>query len=495
MNSFTRIGLPILIVVLAVFGMTYVKLYTSTTDENAASSDTKDGGTGKEGKLAREAPIKFVNTTATLTADPSKDPPTMKFWDPEVELGQRGAYVYWCSNKHDKPVTMKVVQTSCQCAEVSMAALPPQAYKEYFASSVLANSPLCPAPGPAALLSHLVLSKALNWKTVISKTDKYTFDLPPAGPEGPQIGLVRMTWAGNPPTGAKTITAELLAGIGEEPPMHVQLLSHILVVSAFQTATRDLNGAWTPGGRLDFGDMTENANIKRSIYLYSTTQPLMTYSVSLEGDPDPCISFSKPEMASEEELQNLLNYSVKDEKGNENKVIRSVKSLYRIDVNVHERTTIEKNGKQEVKQLDLGVLDRRVMVSSALGEPQAVPLKGRVLGDIRILSGSETGRIDLGNSFPTEQNREKIITLIAERPGLDVSLADFTPSFLKVDLQPLSPLDGRKQWRLRVTVPKGSLYGSLPVNSAVILKTNEAGARRIRFPVTGMAADTGGPRF
>ena len=87
--------------------------------------------------------------------------------------------------------------------------------------------------------------------------------------------------------------------------------------------------------------------------------------------------------------------------------------------------------------------------------------------------------------------------MLAERAGLELSLLDneIVPNFLKVKFVPLPPLGDRKQYRLRVTVPKNSLVGPLPANSAVVLKTNGPNPRRFRIPIKGTTFDSGEPRL
>jgi hypothetical protein len=120
-----------------------------------------------------------------------------------------------------------------------------------------------------------------------------------------------------------------------------------------------------------------------------------------------------------------------------------------------------------------------------------------VLGDINFLTGAPDGRVDLGNAFPADQDWTKDVVLLAERTGLDLTLdaAATTPNYLNVKLEPLPPIDGRNHWKLRVTVPKGSLFTALPADSAVVLTTTGPSPRRLRIPVRGMAVDRGGPRF
>ena len=71
-------------------------------------------------------------------------------------------------------------------------------------------------------------------------------------------------------------------------------------------------------------------------------------------------------------------------------------------------------------------------------------------------------------------------------------LFDTTPAYLKVKLDPLAPIDGRNHWRLRVTVPKGSVYTAIPEGSAVVLTTGGTNPRRLRIPIRGIAYDRGG---
>ena len=140
---------------------------------------------------------------------------------------------------------------------------------------------------------------------------------------------------------------------------------------------------------------------------------------------------------------------------------------------------------------------RRLTVKAVEAGSVNLMVRARVLGDVTFGEGAPDGRVDLGNSFPVDQDRTKDVRLVAERPGLDMKLVDgeTVPNYLKVRLDPLEKIDGRQHWRLRVTVPKGSLYGALPPNSAVILTTTEAHPRRLRIPVRGMTYDSGEPRI
>ena len=101
------------------------------------------------------------------------------------------------------------------------------------------------------------------------------------------------------------------------------------------------------------------------------------------------------------------------------------------------------DGKKQLHQLDLGLVDRRLTVSAVNGGSISMGLKGRVLGDVSFLSGSIDGRIDLGTVPSTRLTKD--VVLLAERPNLDLTLdtAATNPSFLKVKLESLPPIDGR----------------------------------------------------
>ncbi len=164
---------------------------------------------------------------------------------------------------------------------------------------------------------------------------------------------------------------------------------------------------------------------------------------------------------------------------------------------VRERTETVVDGRKEFHQLDLGPLDRKLTIGGVEAGSWALSLKGRVLGEISILQGAEAGKIDLG-TFASDQGAGKDVILVADRTGLDLNLVkeETTPNYLKVKLDTLEPLpDGRKRWRLRVSVPKDSVPGSLPESSGVMLKTSGASSRRLRLPVSGLTYDSGAPRL
>ncbi|HKB00743.1 MAG TPA: hypothetical protein VKD90_00925 [Gemmataceae bacterium] len=496
MRSFTRIVLPILLVAGVVFGITFIQVYSPEEERNEPAGPGPSSKPGTQG-----LPLKFgVFRAAAPREERNEQGPLplpahllhLKYWNPDLEVGAAGHYDFWCQNRHPTPVSVRVPAVNCQCAGVELAVVPPDAFRDYAVGSALAGGPFCPAPGPVAALAQVALNRRLTWEHLYRDGDQVERVVPGAEPAAAtQFALVRLGWTGKA-IGPKGISAEVYFNLqGNPTPAHQQLSADINVVPAFDIVRRDGPTRWWPARDAQVGDLREDAVATQEFYLYSSTRAHPVYSVA--GDAtDPCVTWTAPVPASREEWNSLLDFVSRID--DREKQIRPPKSLYKVQVNVRERAKVP--GTDESRQLDLGPLERRLTVSAADGGSVPVAIRGRVFGEVTILTGADTGKVDLGNSFPADQDRTKYVVLLADRTGLDLKLldAETTPNFLKVKLEPLEPRpDGRKQWKLQVTVPKGSLYGALPPNSAVILQTNTP--RRFRLPVVGMTYDSGGPRL
>jgi hypothetical protein len=196
--------------------------------------------------------------------------------------------------------------------------------------------------------------------------------------------------------------------------------------------------------------------------------------------------------ASDQELFNLREFISRGEHP-----MRRIKTLYKTEVTVRERVEVDTGGKKELRQLDLGAFERKYTATAANAGNWALRVRGRVLGDVTFPTGAENGRIELGTSFPADQDRTRDVSILADRPGLELSLVDAEtiPNYLKAKLDLVEQIGGRNRYRLRVTVPKNTLFGALPENSVIVLKTNATTPRRLRIPVRGMTFDSGGPRL
>ncbi len=496
MRSFTRIGLPVLLVVGIVFGITFIGMYSS---DDSPSND--GGGVPKGGAAVSALPLKFSTIIVTPVPIPPsgemKDVPSglrhLFYWDANIEVGSPGHYEFWCQNRNAEPVSVRVPRTNCQCAGVELAVVPPEVYKEYAAMSALASGPLSVAPGPASAIVHAMVLKAkLTWKPLNTGTEVFEQTIPAANESrGPQFGLVRLAWTGKGEPGGKTIAAELFANLPNGTPDHTPLKANTIVVPAFDILRRESPKVWGPAHDIHLGELRENGQVQQELFLASSTRTYFLYQITT-AKADPCITVSDVIPATAAESASFEEFS----RSKENSVTR-LRSLYKVVVTVRERTESMVDGKKQFHQLDLGVLEHKLIVSGVNAGSMRMTLRGRVLGDVTILTGAETGKVDLGNSIPSDQDKSRDLVLSADRPGLDLTLLEkeISPNYLKVKLDPLPLIDGRKQWRLRVTVPKGSLFGSLPENSGVVLQTNSPTPRRFTIPIKGMTFDAGGPRL
>lgn len=482
MNSFTRIGLPILLVAVGVFLITVVSRYSSEEDKSGLNSTTNSQAGLKQSK---EPPLKFFTTLAALNS-PQSSPKHLKFWNPEAETNEAGYFNFWVSNKNAQPVTLHAIHANCQCASVELANPKAEDVASYTALSALFNSPLFGTPMPVNELAvHSVFASKLDWNLFYSKDKDVPTEIPAAEGSLPRLSIIRMNWAGRDSQGTRVVSTDLAYRLPETSEVSTRLEANLMVVPSFGFLGRN-GSSWNPLLEIQLGELRENSQVKHEFYVVSTSRLVLDLNATLDGAPTPCIQISPPIRATDEEIRSLLSYKIKDSNG-ERPFMNRVGSLYKYVVDVRERAPSDTG---EIKQLDLGIVDRRVRVENG-GEHRSLMIRGRTMGDIRVLSGAETGKIEMGNGFSSENDIQKVITLIAERPGLDISLLskEVVPNFLKVKLEPQKEIDGRKNWRLTVMIPKGSLYGSLPINSVIVLQTNDPSPRKIRLPVIGSSYD------
>lgn len=493
MKFFSRVVLPVALVIAAVFGITFVRVY-SPEDPDTAPRGPK-GAAGKGTSEPLRIPLRIA---APVSPPVDKGRETLTYWNPEIEMGVAGHYEFWAHNTHPDPVNVRVFDVNCQCAGIEVAAVPQDALKEYAVGSAVAASPFCPTPALGAAIAHATFDRRLQWSKLLDQNktpaEKYDGSIPGADPAaGTQAAIFRLGWNPKEEVGPKEVNATIMAGLGDAQPSHYKLIVHTLIVPAFDLVRRDGPADWGPVKEktLQLGELRENGEARRTVYMASTTRSQFVYRVESDR-PDPCVTWTEPVPATAEEIRSLS-----DSFNQPGRMNRRVQSVYKFEVTVRERCETEAGGKKQLHQLDLGLLDRRLTLTAVGGGSERLSIRGRVLGDISFLSGAPDGRVDLGNAFPVNQDWTKDVVLIAERPELDLTLvaAETLPNYLKVRLDPLEKIDGRNQWRLRVTVPKGQLFGALPETSGVVLTTGGPNPRRLRIPVRGMTYDSGAPRI
>src|SRR5207248_1747631 len=137
------------------------------------------------------------------------------------EAGEEDKATFWFENRNDKPVTMKLKKVSCStCSGGQVAAVPADKLRQLVRAADEGNA-LTVMTDPAALAIYRVVTAAgagadllrgLHWQTHAFKDNPHaTFEVPAAGPDGPQWCLLNLTFrAGGSP---QPLTAEFVTQV------------------------------------------------------------------------------------------------------------------------------------------------------------------------------------------------------------------------------------------------------------------------------------------
>src|SRR5204863_10151731 len=143
----------------------------------------------------------------------------------------------------------------------------------------------------------------------------------------------------------------------EGPGWVTTLEAQVAVASAFDAVRRE-GALWAAARETPVGELRENSEVRRTIYLLSATRRQLLYTVTA-ARPDPCVTWTEPTPASPEEVQSFMDAISKDSSG-----ARPPRSVYKVDITVRERTEVEEGGKKQFHQLDLGLLDRQLTITA-----------------------------------------------------------------------------------------------------------------------------------
>ena len=114
--------LPILLVAGVVFGITFIQMYSP--DE-----DRPDTGGGQPKGGPQGLPLKFgVVRVAAPREERNDQGPVplashllhLKYWNSDLEVGAPGHYDFWCQNRHDQPVTVRILPSGLEPAMVQI---------------------------------------------------------------------------------------------------------------------------------------------------------------------------------------------------------------------------------------------------------------------------------------------------------------------------------------------------------------------------------------
>ncbi len=474
----TSVILLLGLVGIVTFGLTYMNRRSAPETNGPSNTDPK-----KSGKtISREPPVQFFALTAGFSDNSYSPPGYLKLWSYQEEIGKPGSFCFFFQNKNNQDSTIAAQSANCQCASVDLTTFSKEKWDEYLVNKALSTT----NPLTSALLDSAAvvkLGEKLEWTKLLDKSGSKGPAIIPAGSQTtPQIGVMRLNWGGAEKLDIRGISTKIVTSTANQPPAEETIGVRLWIVHGFKIAYHDGTN-FNVGPQVNFGDLRQNSQSTRDLYIYSATRDSLGVSVKLpEGKTEPCLQIEEQQQLQGEELRQFAGWA----NSTENAVTRCA---YRVRLRLRENVKIESG----VQHLDLGPIVKQVVVDVAGGGSQKAFLTGRVFTDDLTFPGSG-GTLDF-NTVQSDQGATKVLGLQANRPGLELKVVkdQIHPNYLETTLDYSGELAGKKNWRLIVTIPKNKLFGQLPNTSAVILETNDTPPRKIVIPVRGTGSSSASP--
>jgi hypothetical protein len=446
MKNIMRVALPLIVLVGIVFGIAYVTQYANK---------------GKSGKI--DEPIDDNQPRAKV--DPLRFNGLQAVWDPDdpvaiadVEIGKEAHYDFWFHNPNDVPVTIGLKKKSCTCAGIQIGRFTDANWSQWQKSKGTSG-------GWTLVRDWSKLIQSVAWEALlIGESEKRS-----VAPQGPhrRREILRVRWeAKQREEPVVQLTFEIAHEIGKQ-----------VVISEFSARYTVVPVLTIGPQQVELGDIPQGDKRSMECFAFSTTRD--EFNIELKMGPDaadaanPCFELTNPVKLSRDELVVLPKTL-----GSQYERLRP-KSGYKFTVTVWEV--------RGDRQLDLGPLSRRLDVSVAgVGNALSVPVHGIVRGEVEVLGADSRGRISLG-SFKADREMTQSVTLMTRNKDYDLKIESITNSAIKASLTVEPEIEGKKRWRLTVTIPAYGLVGPIENTTAVVLSTRGSGSRLLRVPISGNA--------
>ncbi|MDB5313595.1 MAG: hypothetical protein JWO38_7797 [Gemmataceae bacterium] len=472
MNTSTlKILVPVGLLVVVVFAVTFFSQYTPTGREETKGAQKAEG----------EKPLLFSAANSVRRWDPfSSNLPDHAFTG-FYETGEtQHAATFWFENANRKPVSMRLQSVSCSaCSGGRLAPIPPETTKlvlqmaavSALPQGLVAGFPLGMA-GPAANLLDTE-RKTLVWQSHRFDQDpaSVVFNVPAAADTdgwSPQWGILELNFKVRP---------------SPKIPLRAAFITQIQDTELVETERFEI--WYEPAGAfevdrpaIDAGDLTDATTAQtHEVIIYSCTRtpdqmPNLTVQVMMPtgagGEPGGFVSTGNlvpivgPDLGRfTVDLSNKLGRPTR------------VRSAFRLPVTI--------KGRDGDARLDIGDMVRMIWVAQG-GEQKSVTVKGVVRGPVHLSEGKE---INLG-SFKTADGTNEKVFITTEQTGIDLEVVrDQTrPEGLEVSLEKRPDQGDRGYYQLRVTVPPGKQEGAIR-DGVVVLAVKGPTPQRFRIPVRG----------
>jgi hypothetical protein len=367
----------------------------------------------------------------------------------EFEKETTTHFDFWFHNDRPEAMEIGLEYQSCKCSRAEVFVLTPEEAALHKDLQTVTSS----TAGAVAQAVLPVFGESARWQ-LMDPIEKNPVPVP-----GNATGCVRLTWKGEK-LGPGTLTVVVWVQAAGNPRTRggqVPLEVAAKCVEPIQVYPPDAVGV---------PDLRPGQAHTVQAWCWSSTRPQFKLNVKPDA-AEPCF-VSTCETLQGEELRQAA--AMLKEKTN-------TKALcaYRIKVTVHERLT-------DGSQMDLGPYQHKVVLQSDLEDvTPVVNVRGIVRGDVNVGTEDDKDKIVLKAFSSKAGVKEFLVPIDTTLNGLKLELQSKSPDYLEVRLEQKGPT----HWDMYVSVPPNKLIGKMPVDSAVILKTEGQLARRIRIPVLG----------
>jgi hypothetical protein len=462
------------VVVLVVGGITFMRSgepsRESPRQETAAPrEETPAESQKRQSDVATARPLRDAQVIFPITA-------VGGIQNSEHQVG--GHEDFWFQNPNDYDVDIGVEAKSCKCAQIKLlnldeseeralrGSLPPAAAADWLAGAA-GLLPYLTTVGAAQVSIYPFMASSSRWRDLMVADSRGL----PARKKS--TGFVRLVWDGHKQDTIR-LGVKLWVQRTGDPETRGGWTNLEVPVNIVPSLC-----VWPRALRLADMDST-SPTASAEFYAWSSTRANMTV-LARESSGDPAFTCTLEQLTGPEFratatwlTQGLQAEGPADFEEENATVPPQPVSLYRVKV-------IARDQPPEAP-LDWGVFHRDITVTSDLGLMSiAVPVTGNMHGPIK-----SPAQI-LFETFPARDGRTTTIALTSNVPGISLQVEKRNPGYLGTDLRETREMDGTSRWELTVRVPPNRLMGAMPLDSAIVLRVQGAGSRRIRIPVLGKA--------
>jgi hypothetical protein len=484
MNNNVKIGVAVVLLVVAVFGFTIINRGANTTDPDDEETKRKV----REGDLdvSTRAVLGYDFDPKLISYDPTSPFALMREHPGYYERGEHQVS-YWIWNPNPEPLTVTFIDTSCARCKYADVGLPVE--------PVLKGTDL-PEAALALLGStsgfsydqtqHAERKKleaqigATKWTRIEARQKEQTAEIPAAlGTGHPSWAIIRLNM-----NVAETKNFQAQLGFrlpGMKSPYPKKFTVDVVKAEAY--------AVYPPS--IDFKEVSESTQkVSDTIYYWSPLHPNEGPDgarVSLPKTPgtrgDPHLVFEAPIPMTEAECREL---GERMSAGRKNALMPlRVRGGYKYNFSLV-RSVPNPAKPGETLQLGLGPTEHAVEMVPDYGTVDTVPkttITAVLLGAVSLEDGTQ---LDLG-SYPTRDGIEKSFRLYSDQAGVELEAMPDLCEPKILGLQPLSKPEvknTRTVWTGQVKIEPNQGAGVLDAKATIVFRIKGTG-QLVRIKITG----------